>query len=68
MKGWNVCVCVGRRNRAFPEAKISAVCAEFPIGSKFHFTQCKTYFYQLIDKFLKFEEMEYLIHYITFEK
>ena len=40
----------------FPEAKTSAVCAEFPMGSKFHFSKWKTYLSQFIDKFLKFEE------------
>ena len=44
--------------------KNSTVCAEFIIGSKFHFTQWKTYFSQFIDKFLKTEVMNCLIHYV----
>ena len=40
-----------------------AVCAEFSMSSKFHFSQRKTFFSQLIVKFLQFEVMEYLIHY-----
>ena len=43
------------------------VCAKFPVGSKFHFSKWKTYFTQFIDKLLKFEEMEYLIHHIKVE-
>ena len=37
------------------------------MDSKFHFSQWKTYFSQFIDKFLKFEEMEYPIYHIKFE-
>ena len=39
------------------------------MGSKFHFffSQWKTYFIQFIDKFLKFEEMEIVIHHVEFE-
>ena len=33
------------------------------MGSKFHFSQ-----FIFIDKYLKFKEIEYLIHYIMFEK
>ena len=54
-------------SRAFPKVKNSVVCAKFPMGSKFHFSQWKTYFSQLTDKLLKFEEMEYLIHPAKFE-
>ena len=35
---------------------------QFMMRSKFHFSQQKTYFPQFIDKFLKFEVIEYLIH------
>ena len=49
-----------------PEMCNFAVCVEFPIGSKLHFSQWKTYFSKFVDKFLKFVEMEYLIHYVTF--
>ena len=34
------------------------------MGSKFHLSKWKTYFSQFIDKFLKIEEAEYLIHYV----
>ena len=52
-----------------PKAKNYVLFAEFPVGSKFHFSQCqwKTYFSQFIDKFFKFQEMDYLIHYVKFE-
>ena len=33
-------------------------------GFRIPFFQCKTYFSQFIDKFLKFEEMKYLTHYV----
>ena len=51
-------------SRAFPEAKYSVVCTEFPMGSKFYFSQWKIHFSQLIsiDKYLKFKETDYLIH------
>ena len=52
--------------RAFSKAKYYVVCTEFPVGSKF---QWKIHFSQLIfiDKYLKFKETEYFIHYIKFE-
>ena len=37
------------------------------MGSKFHFSLWKTCLPQVIDKFLKFDEMEYLIHYVKFK-
>ena len=43
--------------------KSSAVCTEFIMGLKFHFSKWKTYFPQFIDKFLQFEEIKYFIHY-----
>ena len=46
----------------FLRSKSSVVCPKFPMGSKFNLSQSKTYFSQFIDKFLKLEEMEYLIH------
>ena len=56
-------------SRDFRKEKYSAVCTEFLMGSKFHFLQSKNHFSQLffIDKYLKFQEVEYLIHYIKFE-
>ena len=36
------------------------------MGSKFHFSQWKTYILQFIEKLLKFEEVEYL-HYSKFK-
>ena len=33
---------------------------------KFHLSKWKPYFSQFIDKFLKIEEVEYLIHYVKF--
>ena len=50
-------------SRAYPKAKYSVVCKEFSMGSKFHFSQ-----FIFIDKYLKFKEIAYLIHYIMFEK
>ena len=35
--------------------------------SKFHLSKWKTYFSQFIDKYLKIEEVEYLIHYVKFK-
>ena len=51
----------------FPKVKNFVVCAKFPMGPKFHFSQWKTYFTKLIEKFLKFEEMKYLYHHIKFK-
>ena len=34
--------------------------------SKFQLSKWKTYFSQFIDKYLKTEEVEYLIHYVEF--
>ena len=50
-------------SRAFPKVKRSVVCREFPMGSKFYFSQWKTHFSQfiLIDKYLKFKEIDYFI-------
>ena len=53
--------------RGFPKAKKCAVCAQFPLGPKFHFSQWETDFSRFIDKFSKFDEIEYLIHYVKFE-
>ena len=36
------------------------------MSSEFHLYKWKTYFSQFIDKFLKIEEVEYLIHYVEF--
>ena len=54
-------------SRAFPKATISVVCSEFPVGSKFHFSQWKINFSQFIDKYLKSKEIKYFIHDIKFE-
>ena len=54
-------------SRTFTKAKKSAICAEYPMGSKFHLSKWKTYFSQFIEKFLKIEEVEYLIHYVKFK-
>ena len=51
----------------FPKVKYSVLCAKFQMGSKFHFSQWKTYFSKFINKLQKFEEMEQLIHHIKFE-
>ena len=37
-----------------------------PISSKFHLSKWKTYFSQIVDKFFKIEDLEYLIHYVKF--
>ena len=37
------------------------------MGAKFYFPQWKTYFFQFVKKFLKFELMEYLMHHVKFE-
>ena len=52
----------------FPKATISVVCTEFPVGSKFQFSQWKINFSQFIfiDKYLKAKEIEYFSHYIKF--
>ena len=56
-------------NRAFPKATISVVYTEFPVGSKFHFSQWNINFspFIFIDKYFKCHEIEYFIHYIKFE-
>ena len=53
-------------SRFFLKVKYYVVCTEFPMGSKFHFSQWKIRFFQFvfIDKYLEFKEIEYLIHYI----
>ena len=37
------------------------------MSSKFHLSKWKTCFSQFIDKLLKIEELEYLIHYVKFK-
>ena len=56
-------------SRLFPKAKNSVVCAEFPVSSKFFFSEWEKLFFQFItiDKHLKFNEIEYLIYYDKFE-
>ena len=36
------------------------------MSSKLHLSNWKTYFFQFIDKYLKIEKVEYLIHYVKF--
>ena len=54
-------------SRTFTKAKKSVICSEYPMSSKFYLSKWKTYFSQFIDKFLKIEEVEYLIHYVKFK-
>ena len=54
-------------SRTSPKAKISVLCAEYPMSRKFHLSKRKTYFSQFIDKFLKTEEVEHLLHYVKFK-
>ena len=37
------------------------------MNSEFHLSEWQTYFSQFTDKFLKIEEVEYLIHYVKFK-
>ena len=53
--------------RTFTKAKKSGICAEYPMSSKFYLSKWKTYFSQFIEKFLKIEEVEYLILYVKFK-
>ena len=54
-------------SKTFTKVKNSVICAEHPMSSKFHLSKWKIYFSQFIDKYLKIEEMEYLIHYVKFK-
>ena len=54
-------------SRTFAKAKKSVICSEYPMSSKFYLSKWKTYFSQFIDKYLKIEEVEYLIHYVKFK-
>ena len=49
------------------QAKKSVIWAEYPMSSKFHLSEWKRYFSQFIDKYLKTEEVKYLIHYVKFK-
>ena len=49
-------------SRIFPRAKNSVVYAKFRMSSIFNFSQLI-----FIYKYLKFKEIEYLIHYVKFE-
>ena len=51
----------------FLRPKKSAICAEYSMSSKFYLSKWKTYFSHFTDKFLKFEEVGYLIHYVKFK-
>ena len=53
--------------RTFTKAKSSVICAEWALSSKFHLSKWKRCFSQLIDKYLKIEEVQYLIHYVKFK-
>ena len=37
------------------------------MGLKFHFSYLKTYLSHFLEKFLKFEELEYPMHYVKFD-
>ena len=54
-------------SRTFTKARKSVLCAEYPMSSKFHLSNWKTCFSQFIEKFLKTEEFENLIHYVKFK-
>ena len=54
-------------SRIFAKAKNSAIYAKYPMSSKFHLSEWKSYFSQFIDKYSKIEEVEYLIHYVKFK-
>ena len=46
----------------FSKTKKSVIYAEYPTSSKFHLFKWKTYFSKFIDKYLKIDEVEYLIY------
>ena len=48
-------------------AKNSVICVEYTMSSKFHLSKWKRYFSQFIDKYMKIEQVEYLIHYVKFK-
>ena len=52
-------------SRTFTKAKNSVLWAEYPMSSKFHLSKRRRYFSQFIDKYLKIEEVKYLIHYVA---
>ena len=54
-------------SRTFTRTKNSVIYAEYPMSSKFHLSKWKRYFSHFIDKYLKIEEKEYLIHCIEFK-
>ena len=54
-------------SRTFTKAKKFVLCAEYPMSSKSHLSKWKTYFSQFIEKFLKIQEVEYLINYVKFK-
>ena len=54
-------------SKTFTKAKKSVLCAEYSSNElKIPFIQMENIFSQLIDKFFKIEEVEYLIHYVKF--
>ena len=54
-------------SRTLTKAKQFVIYAEYPMSSKFHLSKWKRYFSQFIDKYLKIEEVKYLIHYVKFK-
>ena len=54
-------------SRTFTKAKKSVICSEYPKSSNFNLFKWKTYFSQFIDKYLKTDQVEYLIHYVIFK-
>ena len=54
-------------SRTFTKAKKSVICPEYPISSKFHLSNWKSYFSEFIDKYLNIEEVKYLIHCVKFK-
>ena len=46
---------------------MKVICSEYPMSSKFHLSKWKILFSQFINKYLKIEEVKYLIHYVKFK-
>ena len=53
--------------KIFIKAEKSVICVEYPMSSKFHLSKWKRYFFQFIDKYLKIEEVKYVIRYVKFK-
>ena len=54
-------------SRTFTKAKNSVIWLEYPMSSKFHLSKWKRYYSQFIDKYVKIDEVKYLIHYVKFK-